>query len=238
MAENISSALILESDADWDLRIIDIMYPLGEAVTRISDWPNRIHDPAQPHSPYGDDWDLIWMGHCGSTPSGRRFYEINDTTVPPSDHYYSYAGVPGDDVHKPGTRILYSLQDGICAYGYAVSNKGAKKMVEYIRDTDYNLDIAMSDFCTVQAEMNCVGVYPQVFTASPSKSNFDRGGEHDAPGQNQEHDMIVSGPGLQYSARVNSETVLKGLGREHWWAEWNSTWAVVNDTWSQVSFDE
>lgn len=45
-------------------------------------------------------------------------------------------------------------------------------------------------------------------------------------------------PGIQYSARWNAEKVLNGSSIEEWDAQWNSTWAMKNDTWTQVDFEE
>lgn len=39
IVENIESALIMESDADWDLRIKEIMQGAASAAKRLLDWP-------------------------------------------------------------------------------------------------------------------------------------------------------------------------------------------------------
>ena len=46
------------------------------------------------------------------------------------------------------------------------------------------------------------------------------------------------GPGLQYSAWWNAERVLDGLPMEEWDPRWNTTWALKNETWTQVGFEE
>ena len=93
--ENISSALILEDDADWDLRIKTQMHTFARAsrllVQPLRDTEDQFLDPSYPtpapdqgaeefnlttdyavespaSSPYGDlrRWDALWLGHCGS----------------------------------------------------------------------------------------------------------------------------------------------------------------------------
>lgn len=101
MEQNIQSALILEDDSDWDLRIKSQMYELAKA-SRILLQPqsqtqaeesrdflpdDHSHDRSLSElnseaiepttSPYGDPdkWDLLWLGHCAT-----RFPRATDGT--------------------------------------------------------------------------------------------------------------------------------------------------------------
>ena len=61
IAENIDSALVMESDADWDLRIKEILQGVASASKRLLDWP--FDAQTRPGIfPYGDKWDIIWIG--------------------------------------------------------------------------------------------------------------------------------------------------------------------------------
>lgn len=91
---NIGSALILEDDIDWDIRIKDQMQDFARAsrmlVQPLAGTTDRFLDPTYPvpgpndqftnfymgssaktskpsTSPYGDldRWDMLWVGHCG-----------------------------------------------------------------------------------------------------------------------------------------------------------------------------
>jgi hypothetical protein len=91
---NIASALILEDDTDWDIRIKSQMKTFAKAsrilVQPMRDAADEYLDPTYPHpqegqehgdfsldnlertreptsSPYGDleRWDMLWVGHCG-----------------------------------------------------------------------------------------------------------------------------------------------------------------------------
>lgn len=103
--QNVTSALILEDDADWDIRIKHQMRDFAKAsrllVQPMSGTLDRFLDPTHPQpkgdetpqnfdiekdvtdepstSPYGDidRWDLLWVGHCGS-----RFPRASDKNVP------------------------------------------------------------------------------------------------------------------------------------------------------------
>ena len=103
--ENIVSALFLEDDADWDIRIKKQMTDFAKA-SRLLVQPklgtsDSFLDPTYPRpkkdqkpqnfdiskdltgrpssSPYGDidRWDILWLGHCGS-----RFPRASDRNVP------------------------------------------------------------------------------------------------------------------------------------------------------------
>ena len=78
----------MESDADWDMRVKEILPPLARGIRELVDWPfDRSHHVLDPQiEPYGDTWDVLWIGHCGSNHDGNtRIYSWNDTTVPPGN---------------------------------------------------------------------------------------------------------------------------------------------------------
>ncbi|KAM3414313.1 hypothetical protein BST61_g10964 [Cercospora zeina] len=105
--QNISSALILEDDADWDIRIKSqmrdfakasrlLLQPLPDTKDEFLDptWPrpdswspeppsfevdNQTLTTAPTTSPYGDlsRWEMLWLGHCGC-----RFPWAEDNNVP------------------------------------------------------------------------------------------------------------------------------------------------------------
>ena len=103
--QNITSALVLEDDADWDIRIKSQMRDFARAsrllVQPLPGSSDKFLDPTHPRpspgqdssdfyigehttsepstSPYGDidKWDLFWLGHCGC-----RFPHASDENVP------------------------------------------------------------------------------------------------------------------------------------------------------------
>ncbi|KAK0650313.1 hypothetical protein DIS24_g6964 [Lasiodiplodia hormozganensis] len=103
--QNITTALILEDDADWDLRIksqlrdfarasrmlvqplpgttdqfLDPTYPSPAAGARAANFMLSDNVTTRPTtSPYGDidRWDVLWLGHCGV-----RFPHASDRNAP------------------------------------------------------------------------------------------------------------------------------------------------------------
>ena len=84
--------MVLEDDADWDVRLMEQLRDFGlgvQALTQpLSPLPddsfhilpfrerdekgyeevafNSLPQTVPPmHSPYGDNWDMFWLGHCG-----------------------------------------------------------------------------------------------------------------------------------------------------------------------------
>jgi hypothetical protein len=246
--EKIASAIIMESDADWDMRIKDIMTRVSDGARSIVDWPfNRTQELTgrlpDYSSPYGDNWDIIWIGHCGSTTCGSgmcgdgRIYRVNDTAAPDLEHEYSFGSGPMEEQKRPGTRMTYELRGGVCSTAYAISYSGAVKLIEGIKENGDNIDLALARLCDQRRDLSCVGVWPQVITAAASKSNIAHPEGEVAP-NSAEDDQIHPGPALQYSARVNAEKGIQGLGQEHWKAEWDGTWVLKNQEWTHISFEE
>ena len=141
IAENVESALIMESDADWDLRIKETLQGVASASKRLLDWPFDV--PPRPSVfPYGDKWDIIWIGHCGAwNYDNHHIYRFNDSSVPPEDFEVSFAGAPKEGQHRQGTRSVFSLGFATCTSAYAISNAGAVKMEKEFRQGSDNVDI-------------------------------------------------------------------------------------------------
>lgn len=59
-ARNYSSALIIEDDADWDVRVHQQAALVAEAVRNLT-----VPSTEPREWPWGEDWDVLWLGHCG-----------------------------------------------------------------------------------------------------------------------------------------------------------------------------
>ena len=245
VAERISTALVMESDSDWDMRVKDIMEVVASGSQAIADWPftpvndtARFGPPVDP-SPYGENWDILWMGHCGCSDHGNgRIWSVNDSTVPPESREYMFGSPPQYEQHRPGTRMVFQLTRTVCSTAYAISYAGAVKLVDYFKEGQENLDLMLATYCRDKKDLACLGVWPQVITAASSHSNINHPNGEVAPVNAMEEIEVNAGPGLQYSARINAAIVMKGLGRESWHPEWNATWTMKNDEWSEVTFEE
>ena len=130
---NLSSALILEDDADWDVSLKTQLTRFALGSRHILDAPTS----SEPLSPYGDGWDMLWIGHCAQnkpTQPFSRFIIANDTTVRPANHGRWHLWTPEptltyDLPHNGTTRVVYRSAGGMCSYAYALSYAGARKYI-------------------------------------------------------------------------------------------------------------
>jgi GR25 family glycosyltransferase involved in LPS biosynthesis len=135
--EDVASALVFEDDADWDVSLKSQLIQFARGSRYIS---NTTH-AEKAHSPYGDNWDILWIGHCGTwyhEEDNRRMFVIpNDPTVePPSyrqnveepDMEHWQGGPLGDNQ----TRIVFNSKGGVCTAAYAISQQGARKALYHV----------------------------------------------------------------------------------------------------------
>nr|POE72053.1 hypothetical protein CFP56_11929 [Quercus suber] len=135
--QNISSALILEDDIDWDIRIKSQMQDFARAsrllVQPLPGTTDKFLDPTYPQpdaerssptnfnidetytgepssSPYGDldRWDILWVGHCGC-----RFPWAADKNVP-----LGRAVINNDETVPPRRKINIEFGDNQLIDGY------------------------------------------------------------------------------------------------------------------------
>ncbi len=57
----LTSALAMENNSDWDTHLKDQLHLFAHGSQFVTGNPSG----TMPHSPYGDDWDLLWHDHGG-----------------------------------------------------------------------------------------------------------------------------------------------------------------------------
>ncbi|KAL8647996.1 MAG: hypothetical protein Q9210_005233 [Variospora velana] len=160
----LSSALIFEDDADWDVsfRMQLLRFATG------SQWLLDTPPGSTPHSPYGDDWDLLWLGHCALAPiktDPRRVVLENDPSTTPFKHRFNMGEIPDMTIYDNTTRVVYASDGGTCLYAYALSYRGAKKILFHLSMSYYHqpVDFGIHDMCNDHSRnFRCIGVFPQM----------------------------------------------------------------------------
>jgi hypothetical protein len=153
----------MEDDADWDLRLLEQMPNLAKGVRSISEIP--LDEPQ--HSPYGDDWDIIWPGRCGDVPpkDDQRYIINNDETVAPKAHQ-PWLKMLKDFPEQ--TRIVHRAGAPICTFGYAVSYRGAEKIMMALAvkgGANLAIDNGLGFLCQSGfLDIKCFSVEPQLFS--------------------------------------------------------------------------
>jgi hypothetical protein len=138
---------------------------------------NKAPKVSQPKvSPYGDNWDVLWLGHCGTKfpneeqpqiPRGRAVI-LDDNTVPAKQHIKFQFGT--DELvenYPPHTRVVSHTMESVCTLAYAVSQAGARKILYELGVNKLSgaFDISLRELCDKHrtSRFNCLAVQPQYF---------------------------------------------------------------------------
>ncbi|GAP92439.1 putative glycosyltransferase family 25 protein [Rosellinia necatrix] len=171
------SALVLEDDVDWDARLKAQMRTFAAAArtwlradittTTTTTTTNTNTTENDARSPYGDGWDVLWLGHCGadlpgpSVRSGGRgggegdlvVAIADDATVPAPKHLRPHPSAPRDALaarYPAHTRVVHAAAGGnACTLAYAVSRRGARDVLRRFGRAGYagQWDLMLRDYC-------------------------------------------------------------------------------------------
>ena len=210
---DLQTVLVFEGDAGWDVGLRAQLLELARGTRYVT----NEHDK-NTFSPYGDDWDMLWIGHCGAGPApwtDRRYVIPYDPTVTPHGARIAFgkpnmsrweSGENGDNT----TRVIFPAFGGTCTQSYAMSLRGARKALYRLSMSPNNMavDIGLRSICKDKAfGFKCIAPFPTIVgwyrPAGNSSSHSDI----------QEYSSINEvglANGLMFSTRVNIERLLKG----------------------------
>ncbi|KAL5374906.1 hypothetical protein DPSP01_011575 [Paraphaeosphaeria sporulosa] len=215
------SAIVLEDDLDWDIRLREQMHAIAlstRTLTQPLAWTNSTKykpppidilvvpltilirpiyaDPSFPDpllsnkvteipfvgrpatiqpsiSAYGDNWDVLWLGHCGMQMPTQRtpdfsqgrvvltpdpFVAVKDTINHDSDSYPNQ------------TRLFHHTYEPMCSLAYAVSQRGARRILyEAVeRNVTEGFDVMLREMCDAApdspAKLTCITTQPSLFS--------------------------------------------------------------------------
>ncbi|EME40818.1 glycosyltransferase family 25 protein [Dothistroma septosporum NZE10] len=210
--QNITSALVLEGDVDWDIRIKTQMHDFARASRQLLAPDGLDHDllisdfrsDIAANSPYGDTelWDLLWIGHCGSRFAGGKNEKVpvgkvvipNDQSVPEPQHLdFEYGEKDLLKDYPPHTRVVSRARMNVCTLAYGMSQAGARPMCDGLFGRPTH---------------SCISVQPQLFQhhrpVGP-KSKFSGISDH-GDGFN-EHAYTRN---IRWSTRINFDKLVYG----------------------------
>ncbi|KAJ6170972.1 hypothetical protein N7470_000039 [Penicillium chermesinum] len=217
-----STALIMEDDADWDLNI----------KSQLTEFARGLHalkaNASTDNAPYGTAWDVLWIGGCSSTAgvNETEFYVIpNDPTVPSFSRRHTWSGPEDRWVEmypEESTRFVYKAERGCCTFGYAVTQRGARKILAALSldHVDVPVDIAMAELCggeNGRDRLECYAPYPNIV------GTFRQGGpayrNSDIVSNDDQSLQVAHSENMVYSSRLNIHRVLAGKPALSQWEE-------------------
>ncbi|MCJ1350942.1 MAG: hypothetical protein MMC33_000924 [Icmadophila ericetorum] len=198
LATDLPTALIIEDDLDWDLSLRNQTRLLAPAV---SNFTNAVPSTG----PYGLDWDLLWLGHCGDNwqdPTSRTFYADSNVLTPSLQRGAHHDGFP------TSYRVLHTSSFPICSFAYALTRTGAQRMLNWSTPSltpspvlSSAFDLHLSTGC-FNRRIDCVTVNPEIMhhhrQGGGKYSSIDEPGE----GVISEHDYTWN---IEWSARCNRD---------------------------------
>lgn len=133
-----------------------------------------------PFSPYGDGWDILWLGHCGDVwpemlPEsqgklvGEKYLIRNDEMVSPRGKLSNLVNFTSE---PNGTRWVHVAGAPICTFAYALSRHGSHKvlfnlLVDHIVGGNFDNALAMHCRNSVRAEGDPTGLRAQCIAVTP-----------------------------------------------------------------------
>ena len=200
--------MILEDDADWDIHLKSQLNDFAHGTRFLQDQSST----DQTHSPYGDGWDVLWLGHCHDTIDeiDQRTYVIQDDPTVPSFNQLRLNNPELLAQWPEHSRVVHVVGSPICTYAYAVSYRGAQKILYglSVKELRGLFDNALSWWCTDKSQnARCLDAHPAYF----SQHKFVGG-----VGKNSDNNPSISAQekaetrNIRFSTRLNMENLLTG----------------------------
>lgn len=202
----------MEDDSDWDVSLKDQLLLFAQG----SQYVTGVKQNEIPHSPYGDEWDLLWLGHCASqieVNDQRRFLIENDNTVPPPSRRVNFSwDIPDMSIYSNSSRIVYKAGSGVCLYAYALSLRGAAKLLHgnSMLTTFLPIDLAIGYKCRDDDNFRCIGVFPQLIDSHKGAGRVNRDSDIGGPMTNVRKTGYTFN--IVHSIRLNMQSLLAGKG--------------------------
>jgi hypothetical protein len=159
IASGFETAFIVEDDVDFDVRLRDQMQLVSDNIRNFTSAPD------DDDSPYGLDWDVLWLGHCGSalysaiSPDVLKYQDDSRCTT---EHYSGWSKHFLRDNLEEGFRAIQTSMQTVCTFGYGVNRKSAPKVLKFLASgQDEAFDVALSSHCNGE-ELKCIVVNPQI----------------------------------------------------------------------------
>lgn len=215
----------MEDDSDWDVTIKTQLQSMAIALRALQG------TSADATSPYGENWDVIWFGHCGINwrPNTSFFAASHDPTVTPKHHFTPVFRDSPPINRTEDTRLVFEAEDGVCSLFYAVSNGAARKMLSALSvsptgmkevfDSGGQLDITLGRMCRADY-LKCYAPFPSLTGRLTTSSDIRDSDQSEDQGRERSRTPPDSA-NVVYSTLLNINRIMDGESTVH------ATWEDV-----------
>lgn len=231
-----STALIMEDDADWDVSIKKQLTEFARGLHALQGKDQSSQSGFSVNAPYGTNWDVLWIGGCLGGPSSKetKFYAIpEDPTVASVRQRGGAEGVPDswrERFSLDSTRFIFQAETGCCLYGYAVTGRGARKIIAALSvdHLEIPIDNALSDLCggiSGRRRIDCYAPSPNYIGTFRRAGPSYRDSDIETYAENDFHEE--KSWNMVYSTRRNIHRLVAGEETVH------SQWRHDSETWQK-----
>ncbi|RAL04467.1 uncharacterized protein BO80DRAFT_491192 [Aspergillus ibericus CBS 121593] len=206
VADRLASALIIEDHIDWDVNLKTQLkgFALGA---------QKIQKSNASYSPYGDSWDLLWLGHCGvkcntSSPVQIMPHDItavSSQSLPP----YSYDAPAGTGNN---VRVTCKMEEAACSGAYALRYRASQKVLATLAlstaPRPVKFEGLLSQLCR-DGSLECYSSYPSLLGRWNWTSR--EAGPSDSIQETDSHASLSMG--AMYSTLQNVRRLLAGASQ-------------------------
>ncbi|KAF2761321.1 hypothetical protein EJ05DRAFT_259666 [Pseudovirgaria hyperparasitica] len=191
------TTLIIEDDADWDVNIRPNMPLIASGMRNLTRY-GRNDTTSPTFLPYGDSWDLLWLGHCGENIDWHwPMVRFEDPLVPPYINSWEKSIAP-----DPGhIRTIHKSVGPICSFAYALTGDAATKILAEKDQGTESFDIWLHIMCKGE-RLRCLSVNPELF------HHHEAAGHRDSLINGESDEEVVEKAVTQniwHSARCNTD---------------------------------
>jgi hypothetical protein len=171
-------------------------------------------------SPYGDEWDMLWLGHCGARltdESPQPFPRSRVTWLDHSVPAHQWIRYPQEHVlinqYPNHTRAVHHSFGNVCTYGYAITQKMARRFLWHlgVRTMNAPIDLEYAQMCEgrwTPTSPRCYTVEPPYFAMHRHAGN--RALLSDIQGWSGVQEVDFT-PNLRYSVMANLDNWVEEL---------------------------
>lgn len=212
--ERIHSAMIMEDDVDWDVMIKAQMTEFARGTRHLQ------KTTGQAHSPYGDGWDILSMGHCGlwnKVGEDQEYWTTKDdptVVIPSQRQWWRKPNLSPEPLSGNYTRLVFSPYKLACLASYAVSLPGAARILydQAIQPNAQGIDSGLSAMCKRQEYgfNSCLGAYPMITGVHRPAGDMTKESDRRKiePGRIRK---FAQSDNLVFPVRLNLGSLLRGI---------------------------